>query len=244
MENNKTLLVTGASSDVGMGLIRKIHGNYGKILAHYNNSKDGILELQTELGDKIVPMQADFSDEASTKEFAVAVVGHNSPPAHYVHVPARPLINEKFSKLTWDDFEAELTVSFRSAVILCEILMPVMVKNKSGKIVFMLSFNVINHPQIKYAIQYTSAKYALLGLMKGLSAEYANKGITVNAVSPSMIETKFLKKVPDLIKEKNAEASPLKRNLLVSDVVDTFEFLLSDGANCITGQNIAVTGGN
>ena len=86
-------------------------------------------------------------------------------------------------------------------------------------------------------------KYALLGLMKSLSVEYADKGIMVNGVSPDMIETKFLKDIPDLVIRQNAERSPLKRNLTIEDVVPTFDFLLSDAADTITGQNIGITGG-
>jgi 3-oxoacyl-[acyl-carrier protein] reductase len=58
-----------------------------------------------------------------------------------------------------------------------------------------------------------------------------------------MIDTKFLL-VPDIVKQANIENSPIKRLLTVHDVVPAFEFLLSGGADCITGQNIAVTAGN
>jgi 3-oxoacyl-[acyl-carrier protein] reductase len=242
--NNKILLVTGASSDVGVGLIRKVSHNYDTILAHYNRSAASIMALQDEIGDKIIPVQADFSQEGSTRALAEDIISRQLVPTHFVHLPARPLNNVKFTKTTWYTFDMELSTSFRSAVILCQFFVPVMAKRKCGKIIFMLSHNVVNQPPIKYAIPYTSTKYALLGLMKGLSAEYADKSITVNAVSPSMIATKFLSEVPELIIEKNIAESPLKRNLDVGDVITSFEFLLSDGANCVTGQNLAVTGGN
>lgn len=79
--------------------------------------------------------------------------------------------------------------------------------------------------------------------MESLSAEYASKHVTVNAVSPSMIDTKFLR-IPDLVKQMNIEASPIKRLLTPEDVIPTFAFLLSPGADTITGQNIPVTAGN
>ena len=118
-----------------------------------------------------------------------------------------------------------------------------MAKKKLGKVVFMLSYCVVNQPAMKFAVPYTSTKYALLGLMKCLSAEYADKGVTVNGVSPSMINTKFLAGVPELVIQKNALESPLKRNLQVQDILSAFDFFLSDGADCIAGQNLAVTGG-
>ena len=119
-----------------------------------------------------------------------------------------------------------------------------MKKQKRGKIVFMLSHQTVNQPALKYAAAYACGKFAMLGLMKKLSIEYAASGITVNGVSPSMIETKFIVGIPELLIEKSASESPLKRNLTVGDVIPTFEYLLSPAADCVTGQNIAVTGGN
>ncbi len=87
-------------------------------------------------------------------------------------------------------------------------------------------------------------EYALLGLMKALSVEYADRGIMVNGISPSMMETKFLKDVPELIVQQAAMNSPFGRNLLVEEIVPAFEFLLSEGGDRITGQNIVISGGS
>ncbi|WP_195282624.1 SDR family oxidoreductase [Harryflintia acetispora] len=243
MNDDKTLLITGASSDVGLSLIRKVAKNYQRIIAHYHHSDQGLLLLKEEVGEKIVSMQADFTDLQSTLQFAEKVIGDGTSPDHFIHLPAPPLNNNKFSKSNWSDFEVELSTSFRSAVILCQKILPLMAKKKLGKVVFMPSYCVVNQPAMKFAVPYTSTKYALLGLMKCLSAEYADKGVTVNGVSPSMINTKFLAGVPELVIQKNALESPLKRNLQVQDILSAFDFFLSDGADCITGQNLAVTGG-
>ena len=79
--------------------------------------------------------------------------------------------------------------------------------------------------------------------MRNLDAEYASKGIIVNAVSPDMMETKFLSELPELIKEHSAKNNPLGRNIYVDEVVPTMEYLLSSGSDVVTGQNIGVTGG-
>ena len=52
----------------------------------------------------------------------------------------------------------------------------------------------------KYLASYVTSKYALLGLVKALSNEYADKGIRINGISPSMIETKFLENIPLIYK--------------------------------------------
>ncbi len=106
----------------------------------------------------------------------------------------------------------------------------------------MLSAYLLGVPP-KFQSPYITVKYALLGLMRNLAAEYAAKGIMVNAVSPDMMETKFLSELPDLIKEQSAKNKPLGRNLFVEEVIPTMEYLLSSGSDVVTGQNIGVTGG-
>ena len=118
-----------------------------------------------------------------------------------------------------------------------------MAKNKFGKIVVMLTSYTTNIPP-KYLASYVTSKYALLGLVKALANEYSDKGIKINGISPSMIETKFLQSIPELIVKQNAMNSPTGSNLSVDDVIPMFKFLLSDESNSITGQNIAITNGN
>jgi 3-oxoacyl-[acyl-carrier protein] reductase len=88
-----------------------------------------------------------------------------------------------------------------------------------------------------------TGKYAALGLMKCLAAEYASYGIRINAVSPSMMETKFLSDLPSSVIELSAERNPQHRNARTSDVIPAIEFLLSDETGFITGVNLPVTGG-
>ncbi len=243
-KEKKILLITGASSDIGISLISEIGDNYNTIIAHFHSNDERLLKLQKDIMAEIIPVQADFLKIEEVEKIVEFIFEQNLYPDHIVHLPALPLRNIQFSKTVWDDYEMEINTSFRSAVMLSQAFITKMAKQKYGKIIFMLSLYVINQPTIKYAIPYTTGKYALLGLLKGLSAEYAHKGITVNGISPSMVETKFLSTVPQLIIEKNAAESPLKRNLIVEDLLPTFTYLLSDGADCVTGQNISVTGGN
>ena len=240
----KTLLLTGASSDIGSALIRRVVSNYDTIICHYRKTLDVIDDLKEEFVEKIVPIYADFADLESTKSFIGEVLDRDLKPNHFVHLSSSSSsIDIRFNKTDRLQFENELSISFLSAVECCRAYIPFMAKSHYGKVIFMLSSFIVNEPEKPYSTAYVSVKHALYGLMKTLASEYASKGVTVNAVSPSMMDTKFLL-IPEIEKELNAENSPIKRLLKVEDVVPIFEFLLSSGADCITGQNIAVTAGN
>lgn len=242
MENDKVLLVTGASSDVGAELIRHVGNNYTKVWAHYRSSSDIIDGLKSELGDKIIPVQADFSNLENTVSFINTIKETGDYPDHIVHLSAQKAYNLQFHKHSWESIQKEIDTSLRSITMILREFIPRMAKNNYGKIVFMLSAYLIGVPP-KFQSSYVTVKYALLGLMKALATEYAAKGITVNAISPDMMETKFLTELPELIKEQSAKNNPLGRNLCVEEVVPTMEYLLSPGSDVVTGQNIGVTAG-
>ena len=90
---------------------------------------------------------------------------------------------------------------------------------------------------------YVTAKYALLGLMKALACEYADKGLNINVVSPYMVNTKFLADLPGIVGEMPAENHQLKRNAEPGEIAPVINFLLGDVAGYVSGANIAVTGG-
>lgn len=240
---NKVLLVTGASSDVGVQLIAEVAENYDYIIAHHVNDNEKLVELKEKIGDKLILLYGNFLEEEGVHQFVEQIKKIEKFPTHFVHLPAGKYENIKFTKMTWEKFNRDINISLRSLVIILNSFLPLMAKNKEGKVVVMLSSCTFNIPP-KYVSSYVTTKYALLGLVKALSTEYASKEITINGVSPSMMETKFLADIPDLIIQQNALNSPTGKNLSVHDVVPTFKFLLSDNANCITGQNIAITNGN
>ncbi len=242
MSEGKVLLVTGASSEVGAALIRRIGQQYSTVFAHYRSSEGVLADLRDMSGPRIVPLQADFSDEGSTECLIETIRESGKSPDHIVHLAAGKARNLQFSKTTWDGFRQELDTSLRSAVKILQAFLPGMAKNRYGKVVLMLTSYVLGVPP-KYQSMYITSKYALLGLMKSLAAEYAARGVTVNAVSPDMMETKFLSDLPDLIKEQSAKNNPLGRNITVAEAVPAIEYLLSDGSSAVTGQNIGITGG-
>ena len=235
-------MILGASSDVGLALIKSFYEDYDQIVAHYNSNARRLNSLKDATGEKMHIVQADFASEQDTERLIEFIEKEIGNPTHIIHLPAAKPRYTNFHKSDWEYVKSDIDISLRSVYKITQHFIKPMSKAKYGKIIFMLTSNTIETP--KFMVDYTTVKYALLGFMKSLATEYADKSININAVSPSMIETKFLSDVPHLIVEQSADSNPMKRNAVVDDIVPLIKFLLSDEANYITGQNMVVSGGS
>ena len=237
------MLILGASSDVATALIPRIAADFQVIFAHYHQSVDMLRELQTSVPCRMELFQADFTREAETKQLMEKIAESGISVTHILHCPSARPVNKRFRRMLWNDYSVMLDTQIRSLYYAANCFIPRMAKQQYGKLVAVLSSHVAGTPPA-YASAYITAKYAQLGFIKSLAAEYAGKSVQINAVSPSMIETKFLRSMPHLVAEQSSANHPLKRNATVEDVIPAIEFLLSDQSGFITGQNLLVSGGS
>ena len=164
-------------------------------------------------------------------------------PSQVVHLPGLKLVYERFPKFKWEHFQRDLEVQVHSAVTLLQRFLPRMARMPRARVVFVLS-SVTRGVPPKFLSMYTVLKHAQLGLMKALASEYSGTHVTVNAVSPSMIETRFLENLPEVAVQLAAQASPLGRNATTDDVIGAIAFLLSTESDYISGAEIPITAGS
>lgn len=239
---NDTILIIGASSELGYDLMKNLDKNIN-IIAHYNSNKNLISKISREIPNSIFPIKADLSLDSELIKMLEKIENECSIPNRIVHFAGRKPKNIKFKDLLWSDFQNEFDVSFKSLYFILNRILPQLSKKSGGRILVVLSSYVFGVPP-KYLSNYTSVKYAMLGLVKSLAAEYAEKNIQINSLSPSMVETKFLKNINSKIVEYNAYKNPMKRNMKPSDLSQIIKFILFDNTNFLNGANIPVTGGS
>jgi len=193
--------------------------------------------------ERVHKVEADFASLAEVDRLAEEVTAQHGVPDLLVYLPAAKLRYERFIKFDMEHFDRDLTIQVRGAVVLLRRLLPAMAKKPRAKVVFVLS-SVTRGVPPKFMAMYTVVKQAQLGLMRALASEYAATGVTINAVSPSMIETRFLDDIPGLAREMSAKAAPRDRNARTEDVVGSIMYLLSSDSDFVTGIELPVTGGS
>ena len=233
------ILVAGASSDLGIALIRRLlESGDTSILAHYHKSPERIERLGTQ--GRIRAIGADFESVESVERMVDEL--SDQVPDQLVYLPALKLRYERFSRFDLGHFDRDMNIQVRSAVALLKRLLPKMAELPRAKVVFVLSTVTARVPP-RFMSMYTVVKHAQLGLMRALASEYAASRITINAVSPTMIETRFLDEVPAIAKEMTAAAAPRGRIASTDDVVGAIQFLLSRESDFINGIELPVSGG-
>ncbi len=140
-----------------------------------------------------------------------------------------------------DDWDAVLSVNLKGTFNGMKALLPVMSKQRRGRIVNLSSVVAAlgNAGQANYA----ASKAAVIGLTKTAAREYASRGITVNAVAPGFIDTTMTASLPAAAKENLLKQIPAGRFGAPEDIAHAVAFLASDEAVYITGQVIHVNGG-
>lgn len=243
---NEVAVVTGAGRGIGAEIARKLAVCGCRVVVNYNKSKEKAEQLAAEIkqaGGIAIAVQADVTRpdevgkmvETATKEFG--------NPSILVNNASSSIIAKKIAKTDWSEFQSTLNAAVQSTFNCCSAVTPMMMKNRRGKIVNIVTQYVFGVPPTAMAT-YITAKYALVGFSKCLAVELAPFGVQVNMVSPGFTETDLTSHIPESFKQSIVGQTPLKRHTQCADTANAVLYMVSDLSNFQTGINLPVCGGN
>ena len=236
----KRALVTGGSGAIGSAICRRLAADGLHVFVHANTRLDTATAVVAEIaaaGGKATPVCFDVTDRDATRaalepivdEQAIQVLVNNAG----IHDDA------PFAGMRADQWRRVIEVSLGGFFNVTQPLTLPMIRTRWGRIVSITSVaaDLGNRGQTNY----TAAKGAIEAASRSLAREIGSRGVTVNCVSPGIIDTPM---VAGLFDEKAIAAMvPLQRLGTADDVAATVSFLASDAAGYITGQSIPVNGG-
>jgi len=241
MLKGKTALITGASRGIGKGIAIKFAEQGAFVGINYNSdekaSNETLKTIKKNGGDGIL-LKADVSQEKDVENMVKTLIEKRNAIDILVN-NAGIYKRNSFQNISTHDWEKSLSINLTGCYNVCQKVIPFM---KSGsKIIFMssqLAFKGSAH-----GADYATTKAGMLGLMRSLAAELADKKINVNAVAPGTIDTDLLTGYTEKMRKSRINEIPLKRLGTPGDIANTCLFLASGLSDYITGETIHVNGG-
>ncbi|PXY25994.1 oxidoreductase [Prauserella coralliicola] len=226
----RTALVTGGTGGLGVAVTRALLGDGWRVVVPWITEAE--LE-RLEPTDGLELVRADLFEAADARRCAEQAAGVTRAPLRaVVNLVGGFAVGERVAETPVEEFEQQLRLNLRPTYLVSQAAVPYLIEAGGGAIVCMSSRAAL-HP-FPGAAGYVTSKAAVLGLVGALDAEYSRRGIRVNAVLPSMIDT-----------PANRASQPgADRSRWVSPerIAKVIAFLCGDDAGVVSGAHVPVYG--
>lgn len=242
----RVAVVTGGASGIGLGVVRHLSADGNRVAILDVNGKaaaDAAGELQAS-GAEALAVEVDVADRASV-DVAFGRVRAELGPTEILVTSAGIEAFDDLADITPERWDRVIAVNLTGTFSCVQAAVPDMRAAAWGRIVTISSQSAQSGaPRMAH---YASSKGGVIALTKALAVDLARQGITVNTVSPSIVDTPMARQAEadgdfpgvDVV----GPMVPLGRAGTPADIAATCSFLCSEGGSYITGQLIAVNGG-
>jgi len=237
-------LVTGASKGIGRAIALELAKNNFDVAINFNRSEEPAKKLCEEiknLGVKSEIFKADVSNHddvvnlfKSVKEFfgsSVSILVNNAGVTR----------DTLLMRMKNEDWQTVINTNLNAAFYCTREAIRDMAKARFGRIINIAS--VVGLTGNAGQANYAASKAGIIGFTKSIAREYANRGITANAIAPGFIETDMTDVLKPEVKEGILKSIPVGSIGKPEDVAKAAAFFASESSSYITGQVLAVDGG-
>ena len=238
----KVAYVTGGMGGIGTAICQRLHQDGFTVVAGCGPTRDFAkwLDEQKALGFTFFSSVGNVSSWESTVEaFSKAKAEHG--PIDVLVNNAGITRDRMFLKMTRDDWDAVIDTNLNSMFNVTKQVVGDMVERGWGRIIQISSVN--GEKGQAGQTNYSAAKAGMHGFTMALAQELANKGVTVNTISPGYIGTDMVKAIRPEVLEKIVNTIPVKRLGEPSEIASIISWLASNESGYSTGADFSVNGG-
>ena len=234
-------LVTGGIRGIGLAICERLMNRGVHVAAGYSSNREAAQQFCNKYADRGVTIH---QGNIGSDEDCVRVIGEVLDQHGQLDIlvnNAGITVDKTVRKMSPEEWDRVIHVNLSGAFYLSKAILQHMLDKNYGRIINISS--VIGSAGGFGQANYASAKSGLFGLTMSLALETANKGLTVNAVTPGYITTDMTAAVPPNVMEKLVARIPAGRLGEPDEVARVVEFLADPESAYITGQVYPVNGG-
>ena len=234
----RVALVTGGTRGIGRAITARLKDAGFKVAAGYSGNEEAAKAAADELGVMVVKGNVGvFEDCARAAQEVEGALG-----------PIDVLVNNAgitrdgvFHKMSYDQWAEVIQVNMHSAFNMTRQVIEGMRERNWGRVI---NISSINGQKGQFGqTNYSTAKAGIHGFTMALAQEVANKGVTVNTVSPGYIGTDMVRAIRPDVLEKIVATIPVKRLGTPEEIGSMVAWLASDDAGFATGADFSLNGG-
>lgn len=237
----QTAIVTGGVSGLGLSIARRLISQ-GAFVTLFDLDTARFAGIAAEFGRNGRCLAVDVTSETSVRTAVNTVAAERGRIDILVNsagITGRT--NLKSHEVDPADFERVMQINVRGPFLTARAVLPVMLKRNYGRILHIAS--IAGKEGNAGMLAYSTSKSAVIGLTKVQGKEYAETGITVNALAPAVIRTPMVDALPDTQVKYMTDKIPMKRCGTLDEVAAIAAFILSPEASFSTGFTFDLSGG-
>lgn len=241
-DNKKVCVVTGGNSGIGLFISEYLLKKGYKIIILDINIDNFSKKLKKEIVAKdALALKTDITNYLEVKNSIKRIVEEFGTISYLVN-NAGILSDKSFFNETEEDWKNVIDINLNGVFLCSKAVIPVMVKNKFGRIVNISSLSGLKS-SIFSSSAYCASKAGVIGFSRCLAHQTAKYNIRVNCIAPCTTESPMISQLDKKVKEDYIKSVPLGRIAKPSDIAHAVYFLLSENSDFITGETINLSGG-
>lgn len=253
MSTTRTAVLTGATSDRGIGMTtaqRYAREGWAIVILDLDGEKSA--KVAADIGNQFavpafgyaIDVTSEQSVTAAQAAVAAEVAAGSLPPVGALANIAGITSPVPFLDTTLELWNTVMAVNATGTYLVTKAFLPAMLENGFGRIVNMSSVSAQRGGGVFGKVPYSSAKAAILGFTKALAREIADSGVTVNAITPGAVDTNIRVGATEESEAALAAGIPIGRTATTDEVAAVITFLSSDDASYLTGTTVDINGGS
>ena len=234
-------VITGAASGLGFAIATRLHQS-GARVAMLDLNEAAVQSAAKEVGENASAFSLDVTSEAQVNGVIERVGGQFERIDILVNsAGVTGKTNIKSHEVDSADLNFVFDVNFKGSFFTARAVLPWMLKRNYGRILHIAS--IAGKEGNAGMLAYSASKAAVIGMAKVQGKEYAETGITINALAPAVIRTAMVEAMPKEQVTYMTDKIPMKRCGTLEEIANMAAFIVSPGASFTTGFTFDMTGG-